>query len=145
MTSVTGRCHCGAILVRFTTGGRLSDLAVRACGCSFCARHGARNVTDPQGRLEIDVRDERSLRRYRFGLGTSDFFVCGTCGVYVAAVLEIEDRAFATLNINTLEPPPDDRFGEPVPVSYDREDRESRLARRRTRWTPTVVRVAPAA
>lgn len=141
MTSVLGGCHCGAIRVRFTPSGRLGDLAVRACGCTFCRKHSARTTTDPRGRLEIEIRDEHRLARYRFGLGTSESFVCTGCGVYVAAVLTADDQAWATLNINTLEPVAGDPFGEATPVHYDVEDRDARIARRKARWTPTEVRL----
>jgi hypothetical protein len=141
MTSVLGGCHCGAIRVRFMPNGRLGDLAVRACGCTFCRKHGARTTTDPLARLEIEVRDDRLLVRYRFGLATCDYFVCASCGVYVAAVLAADERAWATLNINTLEPIADDEFAEAKPVHYDLEDRAARIARRMARWTPTELRI----
>jgi len=144
MTSVQGGCHCGAIRVHFLPSGRLGDLPVRACGCTFCRKHGARTTTDPRARLEIEVRDDRRLERYRFGLGTCDFFVCSSCGVYVAAVITEGERAWATLNVNTLEPIADDQFAEPTTVHYDLEDRDARIARRMAQWTPTEVRIARA-
>jgi hypothetical protein len=99
-------------------------------------------VTDPAGSLEVRVRDPGEVSRYRFGLRTADFLVCRTCGVFVTAVGTIEGVTLATLNANVL----DARAAlaqRPVPVDYDGETVEARLARRRRAWTPATVRDLP--
>lgn len=137
---LSGSCHCGAIGVRFTPSRALEELALRACQCSFCLRHGANTTTDASGHLEIDVRDASRLQRYRFGLATADYLVCGVCGVYVAAVLVDGDRAWSTLNVRVLELPAGASFAAlATPVSYDGEEIAARIARRKAVWTPTVV------
>lgn len=141
-TSLGGRCHCGNIALVFETEQSAGDLQVRACQCSFCRSHGARNVTDPNGLLRITVQDASRLNRYRFGLGTADFWICAACGVYVAAVSRVEGADYATININCLEAR--DRFASgAAAVSYEGEDPTTRLARRKARWTPAVVDVEP--
>ena len=82
------------------------------------------------------MRDEALLHRYRFGLGTADFFVCGNCGVYLAAVLTSSHGTFATLNVNTLAEPL--ALTSPVAVCYDAESAEERERRRELGWTPVV-------
>lgn len=144
MTTVSGSCHCGALRVHFRPSRRLDNLAVRACGCSFCTKHGARTTTDPEGHLEIEIGDPARLVRYRFAMNTADFLVCGGCGVYLAAVMTEGERAWATLNTIILDEPDDDRFTAAIPVHYDAEDRDARIARRKAKWTPTSIRVAPA-
>jgi len=140
ITVHAGGCHCGRLAVRFETGLRPGDLPVRACQCSFCGRHGARCVSDPQGRARITVRDEDALVRYRFALNTADFLVCGRCGVYLGALMREDDgRAFATLNINAFDS--NAAFASPTPVSYDAETEPERRARRRRRWTPAELRI----
>ena len=117
---LTGGCHCGNLALTFETGRDPAELAVRACGCTFCRRHGARTVSDPKGRAEFVVHDPSRLSRYSFGLGTAQFLVCRTCGVYVGAVLADAGSAYATININALQTP--EIFAKAaVPVSYDRE------------------------
>jgi hypothetical protein len=143
-TPVSGGCHCGALHVRFTPSGPLSSLAVRSCACSFCTKHGARMTTDPAGQLEIEVRDPSRLVRYRFAMSTADFLVCSGCGMYVAAVLTEGERSWATLNVNLIDPPADDRFTAATSGDYAAEDRQARIARRKARWTPTVVRLVSA-
>jgi hypothetical protein len=90
--------------------------------------------------VKLSVLSDENLIRYRFGLQTADYFVCGRCGVYVAAVLAEQGSAYATVNINTCES--SERFiRSPVPVSYDGETETDRRARRREKWTPAVVMI----
>lgn len=134
-----GRCHCGSIEVAFEPTQAASELQLRDCACSFCRRHGATAVTDPAGKVEILLRAPAEVSRYRFALRTADFFVCRTCGVYVAAVCTIDGATCATLNANVL----DDRAAftrPPISVDFDGETAAERMARRRRVWTPAVVR-----
>ena len=144
---LVGGCHCGNVEFVFEIARAPAELAVRACQCSFCRRHGGRTVSDPNGRLEILVHEPAGLSRYRFGLGTAEFLVCRRCGVYVGAIMAEADAAWAIVNVNALATP--EAFAEgAVPVSYDRETDSERRARRRARWTPARVieaaRAAPA-
>jgi hypothetical protein len=135
-----GSCHCGTIGIRLTLVSLPQDTAVRACDCSFCRAHGARTVADPQGRVDIGYRAEGPMRRYRFGLRTADFLVCGDCGVYTAAVADTDNGLRATVNVNALRDR--DKFDERPPrVSYDDETAGQRLARRAVRWTPALLYV----
>lgn len=137
----TGGCHCGNITTRFASAIAPRRSPVRACQCSFCRKHGVRAVTDPDGAAEITVADPKRLRRYRFGHGATDFLVCGTCGVYVAAVMEDDGDTFATLVVNAFDNQAD--YPETAePVSYDGENAVAQRARRRAKWTPT--RILPA-
>lgn len=124
-----GQCHCGAIRFEFETG---RPLAPRACQCSFCRKHGARTVSDPAGAVVLTLGP--GTLRYRFGSRTTDFLVCGRCGIYAAAAAELEGRLYATLNVNAFENPLPDL--EAAPVSYDGEDAADKADRRRVKWTP---------
>ena len=138
MTVHAGSCHCGAASFRFDSD---APLAVCECQCSFCRKHGSRNVSDPQGSIEI-VSTVR-LTRYRFGLGITDFLICPTCGSYVAAAMGEGDECRSTLNLNCFDDPHLELQAEPV--VYDAEDAGGRLERRRQRWTPTrIVEPEPA-
>ncbi len=134
-----GKCHCGNIEVALETAQPPESVQLRACGCTFCRRHGATALTDPAGKLEVRLRDPLEVSRYRFGLRTADFLVCRTCGVFVAAVCTVDDATYATLNANVLERR--EAFTRaPVPVHYDAEDAAERIARRRRAWTPATLR-----
>ena len=144
MNEHIGGCHCGNIRLRFSTELDPSQIEVRACQCSFCVKHGSRAVADPDGRLTVSVKDIKRLRKYRFGLRTADYLICGECCVYVAAiagddVIAREDDARAIVIINALD---DQRAfnREPTPVDFDGESIEQRQARRRLRWMPVEMR-----
>ena len=135
--NLAGGCHCGAIGLEMETSIAPEDAEVRACGCRFCRAHGAIAWTDPKGRLAIRIADESKVSRYRWGLATADFLVCARCGIFAAAVMEDGGRRWATVNVNALADRA--RFTRaPQPVSYEGEDREQRIARRKLRWTPVV-------
>ena len=132
-----GACHCGQVEVAFETAMSVADLPLRACGCSFCRRHGTRAVADPNGRLTISA-PPNGLNRYRFGLRTADYLICRSCGAYVAAVISGNGEDRATLNVTaTAISELADRHAEPV--DYDRENADGRRARRLTSWTPSRI------
>lgn len=139
MARFDGGCHCGRLQVAFETRSP-EALSLRACQCSFCRRHGARNVSDPSGHLTIEAK-AGGLNRYRFGRKGIDMLLCGECGTYVAAICEIEGSLYATLNttgadIQGLS------LGAAEPVDYDEETDAARLARRRAKWTPATLTLA---
>jgi len=135
---VRGACHCGNVTVALETALAPEALPLRACGCTFCRKHGARATSDPAGRIRIDVQEPSQLLRYRFGQRTADFLVCARCGIYVGAVMTEADGAWATLNANTFAEP--DRFARAAqPVDYGAETAAERRARRRARWTPVLA------
>ena len=109
-------------------------IVLRACQCSFCRKHGSTNASDPNGGLTIAA--EEKLTRYKFGLGITDFLICPTCGVYVAAVMEGERGLIGTANMSCFD------LGDIAPaepIDYAGEDTGGRTARREDRWTPTEV------
>ena len=80
---------------------------------------------------------DREPIRYRFGLTTADFLICRTCGVYVAAIIDIEGQNYSVLNLNAFEHPHTDV--EAVSTSYGGESVTDRTERRRRVWTPTQI------
>ncbi|HWT11833.1 MAG TPA: hypothetical protein VN231_03690 [Allosphingosinicella sp.] len=125
----SGRCHCGAIRFEFESE---QPLAPRACQCGFCRKHGARTVSDPAGSAKLELGDQ--ALRYRFAARAADYILCGCCGIYVGAVVEIGGRAYATLNLNAFDDPRPDI--EAVAISYDGESPAAKAERRLKRWTP---------
>ena len=137
MQRFEGGCHCGNLWYAFESSATLEALGLRACMCSFCRTHGARNTSDPNGAMQLDVRSPDKLVRYRFGLRTADFLLCAKCGVYIGALLPEGDRGWFTVNVNSLRKPPSLDF--PIqPVVYDAEEIGGRVDRRRTKWTPVT-------
>ncbi|MEX0590554.1 MAG: hypothetical protein WD207_05665 [Xanthobacteraceae bacterium] len=137
MAILQGTCHCGRIEVEFETSVSTAQLQVRACMCSFCRRHGAKNATDPDGGLTISF-PTGGIDRYRFGHRTADFLICRGCGVYVAAIMEEGGRQRGTLNVvGTRIEGLWERVAEPF--TFDHEDPDVRRARRRARWMPAKI------
>ena len=87
------------------------------------------------------MHDPELLERYRFGLATTDYLICKTCGVYVGAVLDSDVGAVAIVNINCLAEA-DHGWQAAKVVTYDGETEPERRARRLGTWTPAVDIVA---
>jgi hypothetical protein len=128
----TGQCHCGAIRLEFETS---KPLMPRNCQCGFCRKRGARTVSDPEGSALLALGPE--TLRYRFGTGTTDFLICGRCGVYVGAAADFDGQLYVTLNLNAFDDPRLDLEG--MPISYDDEDAIGKANRRRVKWTPARI------
>ena len=136
-TTLHGQCHCGNLELTFETNLTPEQLPVRACACSFCRKHGALSTSDPNGKVKITVHDANLLIRYRFGLKTADFLICKRCGIYLAAVMILGDKSYATVNVNTFDA--SESFKQqPLTISYDGENEAERRARRVKNWTPVV-------
>jgi hypothetical protein len=136
MPNLNGSCHCGSVRVAVRTERDLSAIALRACQCGFCRRHGVKTFTDPSGLVRIE--SDRPLLRYRFGKSTADFLLCPRCGTYAAAVFEDCGRHLATVNVVGLQIAPlAEKAAEPV--HYEDEDAEARRTRRLAVWMPAIV------
>jgi hypothetical protein len=130
-------CHCGNIHVAFDRPDSGSTIAVRACGCGLCTKHGAVWTSHPEGRFHLQVADETRAARYRFGTKTADFHVCRTCGVIPIVTCLIEGTRYAVFNANTFDDVDRSELIEAA-TNFDGETTENRLARRRRNWTPEV-------
>ena len=131
---VTGYCHCKNLSFEISTEYDPGSIQARACGCSFCRLHGALNWSDPRGKAIIRIKDKQQLQKYRFALGTADFYLCRLCGVYLGAVLSDDDGTWSTLNLRLSGLP----FRK-QPVNYSNENSADRIVRRKRAWTPTTI------
>jgi hypothetical protein len=114
-----------------------AELPLRACQCGFCRRHGARTTSDPNGSLHLTVAPG-DIGRYRFGRRAVEALLCRECGCYIGSFLTLEDRVIGTLNVAGADL---EGFAGRVaePVSYEAENDAQRLARRKAKWTPTIL------
>ncbi|MDP3749893.1 MAG: aldehyde-activating protein [Phenylobacterium sp.] len=135
--TLTGHCHCGAIRISLESSVPVAKLPLRACQCGFCRRHGGLTTGDPDGRLHIEVAPG-ALSTYRFGQRQADTLICDECGVYVGMTLSTDVGLIGVLNVRGVGLEAFDGR-EPQPMTYDHESDEERLARRKARWTPTVL------
>jgi hypothetical protein len=133
--TIGGQCHCGNI--RFALEWPAAEIAARACGCSFCVKHGGLWTSRPDAALVATIADPAAVSRYRFGTSTADFVVCARCGVAPFVTCEIGGRLHAVVNVNTFEGI-DPRTIARGPASFDGEDVGSRLERRQRNWIASV-------
>lgn len=134
MNAISGACHCGNLSFELSTCSDVGDIRARACDCSFCRLHGARNWSDPEGSVTIRVADKQNLQKYRFGLRTADFYVCRVCGAYLGAVLSDDEGTWSTVNLRLSK-----LSVKEDPVSYGNEATADRVQRRKRAWTPTTL------
>lgn len=134
---IAGRCHCGNIELALDWDGDPAGMPARACGCTFCVKHGGVWTSSPSARLEVMIGDPELVSRYVFGTGTASFHVCARCGVVPLVTCDIAGRLHAVVNVNTLEGIDRSRLAV-APASFDGEDLASRLARRQRNWIGEV-------
>jgi len=132
-----GNCHCGNINFKFTSKKSEADFIPRTCSCSFCRRHAASYISDPEGKLELQISNTDDVSFYQFGHKTCEFIICKNCGVDMMAISRIKDREYAVINIRTML---DHNFSSTeVKTLFDGETIEERLERRTQNWIGQIT------
>jgi hypothetical protein len=134
---IHGGCHCGNVALELEWRGDAKAIPARACGCTFCTKHGGVWTSNPDSRLAVSIADPARVSDYAFGTRTATFHVCSRCGVVPLVTSRIDGRLYAVVNVNALEDV------EPSSIrraasNFDGEDVESRLARRKRNWIADV-------
>ena len=137
---IRGRCHCGNIAFRLCWRPEPDAIPARACGCTFCTKHGGVWTSCATGTLEVGVADLALVSSYGFGTGTADFRVCARCGVVPLVTSTIDGTEYAVVNVNAFEGV-DPALLRPLPASFDGESEGDRLARRQRNWIRNVRHV----
>jgi len=136
---IHGKCHCGNLALVLTwDGDDRPAIPARACGCSFCVKHGGVWTSNPSSRLIVTVRDPALVSRYLFGTRTAAFHVCARCGAVPLVTSEIAGRVYAVVNVNALEDI-DPSWLRRSAANFDGEDVDTRLARRTRNWIADVA------
>jgi hypothetical protein len=134
---IKGACHCGNISFALEWLPEPTEIPARACGCSFCVKHGGVWTSNPNASLNISVKDPSRVSRYMFGTRTAEFHVCSACGVPPVVTSEIAGRLYAVVNVNTFEGF-DSALLRRSPSNFDGEGTDSRLERRARNWIGRV-------
>jgi len=134
---IKGSCHCGNIAFELDWEGDPPEIPARACGCSFCVKHGGVWTSNPNSRLVVTFRDPALVSAYAFGTRTAEFRVCSLCGAVPFVTSKIANRLYAVVNVNVLENV-DQAWLRRASASFEGEDVESRLARRSRNWIRDV-------
>jgi hypothetical protein len=93
-------------------------------------------VSDPSGRLLIDVKGIDGLGRYRQGSETADFLYCTDCRVLIGVVFENNGDIYGAVNARCLDGY--ENLGEPTIVSPRKLSPEEKKARWTAAWTKGV-------
>jgi hypothetical protein len=139
---IDGKCHCGNITLGLEWAGDPHEIPARACGCSFCVKHGGVWTSDAKSRLTVAIRDASLVSPYAFGSRTATFHVCTRCGVVPFVTSRVANHLYAVVNVNVLENV-DPSWLRRTAASFEGEDIEVRLARRARNWIADV-RIAEA-
>lgn len=134
---ITGKCHCGNIAIELEWKGDPAEIPARACGCSFCVKHGGVWTSNPNSRLAVSVRDAALVSKYLFGTRTATFHVCSRCGVVPLVTSEIGNHLYAVVNVNALEDVAPSRLRRAT-ADFEGEAIEARMARRQRNWIADV-------
>lgn len=134
---IDGRCHCGNIAFELEWEGEPPEIPARACSCSFCVKHGGVWTSNPKSRLAVTIRDASLVSKYAFGSQTATFHVCSRCGTVPLVTSEVSNRLYAVVNVNAFENVDHSRLRRAA-VSFEGEDVESRLERRKRNWIADV-------
>lgn len=132
-----GSCHCANITFTLTWEPSPAEIPARACGCTFCARHGGVWTSWRDGVLEVVLAAPDLVSRYAFGTRTAEFLVCARCGVVPVVTSAVDERVYAVVNVNTFVGIDPARIRR-APARFDDEDAAARLARRARTWIADV-------
>jgi hypothetical protein len=134
---ITGNFHCGNIAFELEWEGGSVEIPARACGCSFCIKHGGVWTSNSNARLSVAIRDTSLVSKYAFGSRTATFHVCARCGAVPLVTSEITDHLYAVVNVNAFENIDRSRLRHAA-ATFDGEDVEARLMRRKRNWIADV-------
>ena len=134
---IHGSCHCGNIAFDLTWDPDPREIPARACGCTFCVKHGGVWTSNPAGALRVHVQDPAIVSKYAFGTRTALFHICGRCGVVPVVTSEIDGGLYAVVSVNAFTNV-DPSLLRRAPISFDEETEASRLARRKRGWIADV-------
>jgi hypothetical protein len=134
---IAGGCHCGNIRFGLTWLPEPAQIPARACGCTFCRKHGGVWTSCPGGALAVTLRDPTLVHAYSFGTRTADFHTCRACGVVPFVTSRIGGRLYAVVSVNAFEGV-DPALLVHAPADFEGESEAQRLERRTRYWIGDV-------
>jgi hypothetical protein len=134
---IPGKCHCDNIGFTLSWDPDPVEIPARACGCSFCVKHGGVWTSNPRGVLKVAVKDRKLLSTYLFGTKTAEFQVCARCGIVPVVTSRIDGRLYAVVSVNAFESV-DPALLRRAPANFDGEGEGERLERRKRNWIGSV-------
>ncbi len=137
MKQITGSCHCENIRFELDWPQDTNVIATRECGCSLCQKHGGSWTSNTDATLRASISMPAEVTEYKFGTKTAVFYVCKSCGAVPFVTSAIDDRLYAVINTNTFDNRADMSFSASA-TSFDGEELQDRIARRKQNWINQV-------
>jgi hypothetical protein len=134
---IQGQCHCGNIAFSLAWKPDPKEIPARACGCSFCTKHGGVWTSNPSGALRVVVKDAALVSKYEFGTRTAEFHICARCGIVPVVTSRIDGHLYAVVSVNAFEGVEPSLLRR-SPANFDGEGTGDRLARRKRNWIADV-------
>jgi hypothetical protein len=134
---IHGSCHCENISFTLTWEPAPLEIPARACGCSFCSKHGGVWTSNPSSSLSVKVRKPALVSKYAFGTRTAEFNVCSRCGIVPLVTSEIDNHLYAVVSVNAFVGV-DPSLLRHAAANFDEESEGVRLARRKHNWIANV-------
>jgi hypothetical protein len=134
---IHGSCHCGNISFELTWVPDPTEIPARACGCSFCTKHGGVWTSNPDSSLRVIVKQPSLVSKYSFGTGTALFHLCTRCGVAPVVTSQIDHRVYAVVSVNAFDNVKRSVLRHTA-ASFEGESVEDRLTRRKRNWVAAV-------
>jgi hypothetical protein len=134
---IQGSCHCGNIRFELTWAPDPTEIPARACGCTFCVKHGGLWTSNPEGSLRVIVEQPSLVSKYSFGTRSALFHICTRCGVVPVVTSEIDHRLYAVVSVHAFNNV-DQSLLRHAAASFEGESVELRLARRKRNWISAV-------
>ena len=134
---ITGSCHCGNISFTLDWMPDPVEIPARACGCSFCVKHGGVWTSCPAGKLRVKVCRPERVTPYAFGTKTAEFHICQDCGIVPVVTSRVAGRLYAVVSVNAFDNIEPGLLSR-IPASFDGESEGDRLTRRQRNWIGNV-------
>ena len=134
---IRGSCHCRNIAFALDWTPEPTEIPARACGCSFCVKHGGVWTSCPTGSLRVTIRAPSRVSAYAFGTKTAEFHICAGCGVVPVVTSRIDGRLYAVVSVNAFEGVEPSLLRR-APMNFEGEGQGDRLARRKRNWIADV-------
>ena len=134
---IRGKCHCGNIAFSLTWDPDPKEIPARVCDCTFCQKHGGVWTSNPTGALQVRIQDAAKISRYTFATATAEFHICTRCGVMPVVTSRIDGGLYAVVNVNAFEGVEPSLLRRAA-ASFEGEEEDTRLQRRKRNWIPNV-------
>ena len=132
---ISGRCHCGKIFFALDWRPEPSEIAARACTCSFCAKREAWRCLDLVPDRIAHGDRQGSHARIKIRVRHQDCRVSRVHRVWRGA--RIDGCLYAVVSVNAFENV-EPALLRRAPATFEGESEQARLSRRKRNWIADV-------